>query len=112
MSVVLLKVISLASKSAPVQNNNYSRHSRRIVPNHSLDKRMRPGNIGYCFDFSYTEDSQIRFPLMKPIQRIVIGTEIPWKSCHASDSLLEHATQRLTVDNAGMDSESDDSTSV
>src|SRR5262249_6590387 len=73
---------------------------------------MGPGNVGDRFDFRHTEDSQIRFPLMKPVQRIVVGTEIPWKSGYASDGLLEHATQRLTIHNAGMDSKSDDAAAV
>src|SRR5215471_8924919 len=68
--------------------------------NQSLDERVRPWNVRNRFDFCDAEDSQIRFPLMKPIQRIMIGAEIPWKSRHASDGLLEHVTQCFTVNNA------------
>ena len=44
---------------------------------------------------------------MKPKQRIMIGTEITWERGRAVDSLFEHATQRLTVDDASMDAEAD-----
>jgi hypothetical protein len=71
--------------------------------NQSFDERMRPRNLRNGFDFGYAEDSQIRFPLMNPIQRIMIGTQIPWEGGHASNGLLEHATQCFTVDNANMD---------
>jgi len=37
---------------------------------------MGEGNIGNRFDFPDAENSQVRLPLMKPIQRIVIGTQI------------------------------------
>src|SRR5262245_16042498 len=38
----------------------------------SLDKGMRPGNIGNGLDFCNAEDSEVGFRLMKPIQRVVI----------------------------------------
>ena len=33
----------------------------------SFDKWVGPGNIGNRFDCGYAEDSQVRFPLLKPI---------------------------------------------
>ena len=38
----------------------------------SFDKWMGPWNIWNRFDFCNTEDSEVGFPLMKPIQRVVI----------------------------------------
>jgi len=46
---------------------------------------------------------------MNAVQRIMIRTEIAWEY-HVSDSLLKHPTQRLAIDNAGMDAKSDDAT--
>src|SRR5215467_262256 len=45
-------------------------------PNQSFDERMRPWNFRNRFDFFYVQDSQICFPLMKLVQRIMVGTEI------------------------------------
>ena len=71
-------------------------------PNQSFDERMRPWNFRNRFDFFYVQDSQICFPLMKLVQRIMVGTEILRESGHASDRLLEHPTQRLAIDSAGV----------
>jgi hypothetical protein len=49
---------------------------------------------------------------MKPIQRIVIAAEVLRKGRHPSNGLLEHATKRFTIHNAGMDSKSDDPAGV
>ena len=44
-------------------------------PDQPLHERMRQGNIGHGLDFGYLQDSQIGLPLLKPIQRIVVGAE-------------------------------------
>jgi hypothetical protein len=49
---------------------------------------------------------------MKPEEWIMIGTEIPWETGHASDGLLEHATQCLTVNNANLDAKTDNPAGV
>lgn len=72
---------------------------------------MGPGNIGNGFDFRYTQDSKVCLPLMKLIQRIVIGTQVFRKVC-TSNGLLEHAAKRQTIDNAGLNSKTDDPASV
>src|SRR5262249_3038549 len=56
----------------------------------------------------YAQDTQVRFPLMKSIQRIVIRTQIFGKRRCASNRLLEHPTKRQTIDDSGLNSKSDD----
>src|SRR5262245_11857167 len=73
---------------------------------------MGQGNVWNRFDFSHIENPEVRLPLMKPIQRIVIRTDIFGKRCYTSNRLFEHATKRHTIDNSGLNSKSDDSTRV
>ena len=44
--------------------------------NQPFNERMRRWDVGNCFDFVNVQNSQICLPLMRPIQRVVIGTEI------------------------------------
>jgi hypothetical protein len=69
---------------------------------------MRQGNLGLCLDFGYLQDSQIGFPLRKPIKRIVVGTEVLWHRPVPSNGLIEHPAERDTIDHSGMDAESND----
>jgi hypothetical protein len=57
------------------------------------------------------ENSKIRLPLMKPVQRIVIGAEIFRQTC-SSDRLLEHPADCQAIDDSALDAESDHSTRV
>jgi len=77
----------------------------------SLDERMRPGNVWNRFNFCHVENSKIGLPLMKPIQRIVIGAQVLRQTC-SSDRLLEHPAERQAIDDSALDAESDDSTCV
>ena len=76
--------------------------------NQPLHERMRQRNIWHCLDFCYVQDSQIGFPLLKPIQRIVVGTEVLWHRPVSSNGLIEHPAERDTIDHSGMDAEGDD----
>ena len=49
---------------------------------------------------------------MKPVQRIVIRAEVFRQSGYASNRLLKHPTQALTVDNSRMNAKSNDATGV
>jgi len=69
---------------------------------------MRQGNIGHRLDLGYLQDSQIGLPLLKPIQRIVVGTEVLWHRSVPSNGLIEHPAERDTIDHSGMDAESND----
>src|SRR5206468_1394085 len=77
----------------------------------SLNERMGPGNVWNCLNFRNVQNSKVGFPLMKPIQRIVIGAEIFRQAC-TSDRLLEHPAERQAIDDSTLDPESDDSTCV
>src|SRR5262249_12534779 len=72
---------------------------------------MRQWSVRNGFDFLNVQDSKVRLPLMKSIERIVIRTEIFPKAC-TSNRLLEHPTESLAVDNSWVDSKSDDPTRV
>ena len=41
-----------------------------------LHKWMGQGNVGHGLDFGHLQDSQVGLPLMKTINRIVVGTEV------------------------------------
>src|SRR5262249_49024 len=60
---------------------------------------MRQWSVRNGFDFLNVQDSKVRLPLMKSIERIVIRTEIFPKAC-TSNRLLEHPTESLAVDNS------------
>ena len=59
------------------------------------------------FWFRDAEDSKVGFPLVKPVQRIMIRTQISWNRGDGSNGLLEHPTQGVTVDDTGVDAEAD-----
>src|SRR5262249_14472600 len=72
---------------------------------------MRPGRARNCLNFRYVQNSKVRLPLMKPVQRIVIGADVPRQTC-TSYRLLEHSTECQAIDNPALDPESDDSPCV
>jgi len=72
---------------------------------------MRTGSVRNRLNFCYVQNLKVRLPLMKPVQRIVIGAEVLRQTC-ASDRLLEHATECQAIDNSALDPESDDSACV
>ena len=37
---------------------------------------MRPGSARNCLNFRYVQNSKVRLPLMKPVERIVIGADV------------------------------------
>src|SRR6516164_8482253 len=73
---------------------------------------MGPRSVRNCLGFRDAEDSKVRFQLVKPVQRITIRTQISWNRGDASDGLLEHATQGLTIHYTDMDSKPDDASGV
>src|SRR5262249_40091409 len=77
----------------------------------SFNERMRERNERYRFDFRHTQDSQVRLPLMESIQRIMIRTEI-FRNWLPSNRSIEHATEYPSVDDASMNSESNDDPTV
>src|SRR5215813_12634445 len=73
----------------------------------SLAERTRQRNVRDCFDFSDLEDTQIGLPLMVPIQRIMIGTEILRQGMRVNGS-IEHPAQCESIHNAAVNGKSDD----
>ena len=69
---------------------------------------MRQGNVGHRLDFGYLQDSQIGLPLLKSIQRIVVGAKVLRHGPVPSNGLIEHPAERDTVNHSGMDAEADD----
>src|ERR1700757_789877 len=72
---------------------------------------MRPGNARNRLNFRYVQNSKVRPPLMKPVQRIMIGADVLRQTC-TSYRLLEHSTECQAIDNSALDPESDDSPCV
>ena len=69
---------------------------------------MRQGNIGHRLDLCYLQDSLIRLPLPKSIERIVVGVEVLRHHLVASNGLIEHPAERDTIDHSGLDAEPND----
>ena len=72
---------------------------------------MRPGSVRNRLNFPYVQNPKVRLPLMKPVQRIVIGADIFRQTC-TSYRLLEHPAERQAIDDSTLDPESDDSACV
>src|SRR5262249_32137749 len=77
----------------------------------SLSTRMRPGSVLHRLNFLYLQNSKIRLPLMKPVQRIVIGAHI-FRQTSTSNRLFKHSAERQAIDDSALDPESDDSACV
>src|SRR5262249_4644285 len=71
----------------------------------------RPWSARNCLNFRYVQNSKVRLPFMKPVQRIVIGADVLRQTC-TSYRLLEHSTECQAIDNSPLDPESDDSSCV
>ena len=75
-------------------------------------KRMpAPWSVRNRLNFPYVQNPKVRLPLMKPVQRIMIGTEIFRQTC-TSYRLLEHPADRQAINDSALDPESDDSACV
>ena len=66
---------------------------------------MGQGNVGDGLDFCHLQDPQIGLPLVKPIERIVVGAEVVRQPALASNGAVKHPTECDTIDGAGMDAE-------
>ena len=59
---------------------------------------MRQRNGWHRFDFCYVQDSQIGLPLLKSIERIVVGAKLLRHGLTASNGVIEHTAECDTVD--------------
>ena len=71
---------------------------------------MRQRHVGDGLDLLHLEYSKIGFPLVKPIQRIMIRAEVFGQNLSANRS-TEHAAQRRSVDGATVNAKPNDATS-
>src|SRR5262245_3186238 len=62
-------------------------------PNQSFDDRMGPRHVRHRLHFTDVEDPQVRLPLMKPVQRIMVRTEVGRQKL-AARRAIEHSAQR------------------
>ena len=72
---------------------------------------MGPRSVWNRLDFRKPEHSEVRLPLMKLVQGIVIEAEIFRQTC-TSNRLREHPAERQAIDDSAFDPESDDSACV
>src|SRR5262249_27461795 len=63
----------------------------------SLYKRMRPGSARNCLNFRYVQDSKVRLPLMKPVQRIVIRADVLRQTCTSYRLNIRHSAKPSTT---------------
>ena len=75
-----------------------------------LHEWMGQRNVGHRLDFSNLQDSQIGVPLMKTIQRVVVGTEIFGHPAVASDGVVEHPAKGGAVHWTRMNAKPNDPT--
>ena len=74
--VVLLEVDQLPLKISGGPEQQAIQTFAAYTPNQPFDDRMGPWRVRHCLDFPDVEDPQVRPPLMKPVQRIMVRTEI------------------------------------
>ena len=69
---------------------------------------MGQGNVGDRLNLCHLQYSQIGLPLVKPIKRIVVGTEVLRHPEVPSNGAVEHPTECDTIDSARMNAEAND----
>ena len=48
-------------------------------PDQPFDERVGTRHVRHRLDLPDVEDPQVRLPLMKPVQRIMVRTEVSWR---------------------------------
>ena len=76
--------------------------SQSIVPQTGAQR-----NVRHCFDFLHIEDTQIGLPLMEPVQRIMIRTEIFRKRVRMNRA-IEHSAQGDSIHDGAVNGKADD----
>ena len=83
-SVTVVIVLKIAKLGLQIGGRPEQRPVEKLAPHRAdqaLHKRMRERDARNRLDFGYVQDTKIGLPLMKPIQRIMIGTEVFGKVC-------------------------------
>ena len=73
-----------------------------------LHKGMGQWNIGDGFDLGHIQYPQIGLPLPKPKKGIMVGAEVLRHPALPSNGAVEHPAECSTIDDSGMDAESND----
>ena len=68
---------------------------------------MRQWNVRHGLDFLDLKNTQISLPLMKPIQRIMIGAEI-LRQCVRVSGPVEHPAQGYAIHNTAVNGKAHD----
>ena len=76
------------------------------APNQPFDDRMGTRHVRHRLDFPDVENPQVRLPLMKPVPRIMVGTEVGRRGL-AARRAIEHPAQRHPVHTATVHAETD-----
>ena len=74
-----------------------------------FDEGMRERHVRRDLDFFHVEGSQIRLPLVEPIQRIMVRAEVCRRRVASSRS-IEHPAQRHAIHDAAMHAKAHDAT--
>ena len=75
--------------------------------NQPFDEGMRERHVRHRLDFLDVENPQIRLPLVKSIQRIMVRAEIRWRGLAVSRS-IKHATHGDAIDHAAVHAKAHD----
>ena len=73
---------------------------------------MGQGNVGDGLDFCRLQYPQIGLPLVEPIKRIVVGADVLRHSELPSNGVVEHPTERDTIERSRMDAEPNDAARI
>jgi hypothetical protein len=76
-------------------------------PDQPFDNRVGTRHVRHRLDLADVEDPQVRLPLMKPVQRIVVRTEVGGRGLVAG-RMIEHPTQRHPVHDTTVHGETHD----
>src|SRR6266699_2833824 len=73
---------------------------------------MGQGNVGDRLGFCHVQYPQVGLPLVEPIKRIVVGTEVLRHPGLLSNGAVEHPTESDTIDLSRMDAEPHDAARI
>ena len=77
----------------------------------SFDKWMGQRHIGNRLHLDHAQDTKVGLPLVKSVERIVIGSEA-LRHRTPSNGVVKHAAQRNAVDDSSMDTKAHDPPSI
>ena len=105
--VVLLKI---KKSQLQVSDGPEQRAVETLAPNRAdqaFDEWMRERHVRHRLDGCHVEDSQIRLPLVEPVQRIMIRAEVSRRRL-ATHRSIEHAAQRDAIHDTAVHAEAKD----